>query len=570
MATTTTYKKRTRIPSRLRAGTTDIEEISTLGLDNLAEDVWGAVSEQNCVIGGLEIEHTSGTTFQVNGGACVINGQIYKLPTGGITIGSQDAIVDPGHERIDLVYIDTTDPYTDLATDSLTKTVLSALSATPISSEAVGTGDSSTKTWDLANPGVDPSTLIVNVDGSQEHGGYDFSQGTGAGLVDQIIFATAPTTGVAITADYTHYSGGSESSTSENTRYARVPKFAVRKGTEAVSAGEPALGANELFIGYIYYPQGWTTGDPTGATSGAFIYDDKVFLVARDAANENSYGSSWGGSETQPHSPFDQMARVSDAIRNIGQVRHGCRLRYDTSTNVKVGPGWLVSNGLSCRVTADITHTVTAASGAGWYYLYAKAAVPSGGAGIAPTIIESTAPPNSLGQESSVPLSDAGTLYLGAVYVVSTGPVVIREFHTDGDGWTWWDDAPTDISVPSSVATIDVSAWCPESAKKLWVEVLMSFNASTGGDNASTFVQSNQQGGSLGSYPEVAIQYDAVGSGTYNRKRAGIVRAENDSGTMKIRGYTTASAGTNTSNVRVCGFYEDPSMLDVDAAGLSY
>jgi len=568
VADSSTYKKRQRIEPRQRMSAIAIEDISDLGLANQAEDIFTAITQQDCVIGGMQISHTTGSSFQVEPGAIVVGGEILKMPAAS-PLGAQDPIVSGTDKRIDLVYLDTsTLTYLDTPADGATVTRLSLTTVTNVPSEAVGTGDDTTETFSLANDGVDPETLRVYLDGSQEFGGYTFSSDPG-GSGDEIIFDTAPAAGTAITASYDYLDGGEESTTTVTTRYNRTPTPQIRKGTEAASPTAPALGANEVFLGLIYYPAGWSSGDPTGAVDGAFIYDTKVFLVARDAANTNSYGSAWSGDIAQPHNPADQPVRISDAVRNIGVVRHGCRVRYIDTDTIAIGPGWLNNHGISCRVFEDIEHTVTASDGVGWYYIYAKVAVPSGGSGLPFTIVESSNAPNSLGQETSAPLTNAGTFYLGAIYVASTGPVVVREFSTDDDGWVYWHGVSS-LAVPAvpggAPYDIDVSAWCPATSKKIDVSVSATLVATAIDQHGRVDIASNKDGSTLGNLPDLAIHVISAGSGSYIVTQRGIIRVETDSAVRKIYGAEVLTSGTSiTGLVNVAGYYD--SFYSVNESG---
>jgi len=71
----------------------------------------------------------------------------------------------------------------------------------------VGQGDTSTTTFTLAHTDVDSSSLKVYLDGTLTTA-YTFSDGTGAGGKDQIIFSSAPGEKVAITATYTRDTEG--------------------------------------------------------------------------------------------------------------------------------------------------------------------------------------------------------------------------------------------------------------------------------------------------------------------------------------------------------------------------
>lgn len=75
--------------------------------------------------------------------------------------------------------------------------------AAAISDEAVGSGDGSTTTFDLDQSGVIASSFKAYVAGAQQNA--TISAGTGAGGVDQVVFAVAPVNAGAIKADYDYY-----------------------------------------------------------------------------------------------------------------------------------------------------------------------------------------------------------------------------------------------------------------------------------------------------------------------------------------------------------------------------
>lgn len=78
--------------------------------------------------------------------------------------------------------------------------------ATEVTAEAVGTGDAATTTFDLVQSDVIESSLVVYIGNDKQR--VTLSAGTGAAGVDQIVFSTAPASGVSIVADY-YYHGSS-------------------------------------------------------------------------------------------------------------------------------------------------------------------------------------------------------------------------------------------------------------------------------------------------------------------------------------------------------------------------
>lgn len=71
-----------------------------------------------------------------------------------------------------------------------------------VTDEDVGTGNGTTKVFNLDNAKVVPTTLVVEVDGTETP--VTLKRGTGTNGVDQIEFATAPGNGDLITASYSY------------------------------------------------------------------------------------------------------------------------------------------------------------------------------------------------------------------------------------------------------------------------------------------------------------------------------------------------------------------------------
>lgn len=580
MASSSTNIKSQRIAARQRISVSDLEDISTLGLSNQAENDWLYLCADNAVIGGLDVQHVSGREFQINEGALIVNGEIVKVTSSGISLGEQDAIVAGTDDRIDIFYIDPSNAYTSNASDSASVTVLSSVSVASVSGEAVGTGDDATKTWDLANSGVDPSALLVYIAADQEADGWVFSKGTGTAGVDQIIFDVAPPAGDAITADYDYLTGGTESSTSSNTRYTRTIRILSAKGTEAVFPSAPSIPVGSLELARIQYGTGWTTGDPMSG-AGAYTYDAKRYALTRDQANDNQYGSSWGGSTTERSDAFDRPPRVSDMIRNMSQVRCGCRLRYSTSDTIIVGPGWINSAGLSLRIESDVSLQLQSTvaldpgyvtGGAQWVYVYAVPAGLSAAGGGQAFTLDVGSIPNSLGHDTASPVALPGAFYLGSLYVTGTGPVVIQEFRTTSDGWYYFKN-PAQVAL-SGTGNRDVAGngEAPLTARKALVELYMDFTPSALGDTAEAFLGSNSSAGSLGSYPRVSGHLMGVNAAQHKLYNEGVVTLEYDSGSGELRyQYSeSSSAGTLDTYARVLGYYEEIYKLTPAGAQLTY
>lgn len=561
------YKLLQRIEARQRVGVDELKDETKLANDLDTENNWSAVCADDYVIEGCQVVHDSGRNFRVNFGSTIVRGEVLKNPSPGKLLGDRTA-VSSGNDRWDIVYIDPEDPYVNTAAESAIKTVMSAITMTSVSGEAVGTGDDTTKAFDLANDNVDPSTLLVYVDGSQEHGGYDFSKGTGTAGVDQIIFADAPAAGLAITADYDHLTGGVEASSSVNTRYQRTPKFQVWEGTEGAS---PSLATEQsaliaylaglspsrvpVQIGAINYGTSWSTGAPSSIDNTI-----KSYMVAFDNLGEDS---------SDNHTPNKTVTgsfagRLVHPIRNMHQICEGFRLYWSSATEIGITPGWGVCRGVAFQSDALVTFSPTWGvdiSAQQWYYVYAVVSPTNTTApGSAPTILVSGTAPDRLRRLAS----DTGTFYLGAIYNDDGASVDIREFYHNGNMVMW--AGPSTISLTSGSDT-DIAAWCPVTGRLAYCELVTSFVASNPADTCTAKLRSHKTATSK-PHPRVIVEEKAYGAATFTGTAVGFVRAEQDSSTRKINFDGTVSAGSVTATVRVLGYVDDYRTMGASGASV--
>lgn len=543
MATSSTEKKIQRIPARQRIATTDLEIISELAHDLDDEDNYATLTVDNVCIEGWQVVHVAGREFGVNPGKGIVAGTLLK-DIAQISLGEQDAIVDPAHDRYDVVYIDPANHFLSGTSDNAAKTVMSAVSMTSVVAEAVGTGDGAQKTWDLINSGVDPATLKVKVGGSQEHGGFDFSQGTGGAGVDQIIFATAPGV-LAITADYDYLSGGVEAGASVATRYTRNSYAQVKKGTESATPSIPTPPAGSLQLAVIHYGVGWATGAPTSIDNTV-----KEFLVTHDSLAEPS-GTT--------HTPNKTLAgywagKITHPIRKIHGIVEGFRLYWSSATEIGVTGGFAICEGVACRSNAVVTFSPVWAvdiNSQAWYYCYLVIApTNTTRPGSAPTLLVTTTPPDFMARK----ITSTGYLYVGAIYNDNAGAVQIREFFHNGDLIMW--AGPSNLAM-THATDLDIAAWVPVTGRLAYVALYVTWDADALGDTARVNVQSHLVAtGSV--YPHIQTHLTAVNNSFHSVSACGLVRAEQDGATRKIHGDVSLSAGSLTTyDVRVLGYVDD-------------
>lgn len=559
MATSSSAKKRQRIEARQRISVGDLEDISELGLDNMEEDNFCLVATDNYVIEGMQIVHVSGREFACNDGKVTINGDVLKLVGGPLSLGDQDACTS-GNKRFDIVYIDPSNRYTDGTATSATKTSMSSVTMTTVTGEAVGTGDDTTLTWDLANEKVDPSTLIVELDGDPEAEGWVFSPGTGVGPVDQIIFDVAPAAGVAITADYDYLSGGVESSSSVWTRYERLPNVLVWKGTESASpsyatelAAFRGTHANGLILASIEYPLSWSTGAPT-----AIDNSEKTFLLSPDNLAEES-----GVTHTPNKTATGHWAgKIMHPLRNIHGLSYGFRLRWSSATELKITPGFGICRGVAFFSDSDIAFSPTWGvdiTSQAWYAVYLTCQPTNTTApGSAPQVFLDTEFPDSKRRDDDA--DETGSFYIGAIYNDNGGSVSIREFYHHGD-WYYWAN-PTAFTSITTGSDHDIAAWCPVTGRLVDIELTTTFTPNASGDTCNIQIKSHSGSPTsplTSNEPVVQNYFTAYGTGTdMFAQNRGIIRAEQDGSARYINSTETTTALASAAvDFTIMGYLDD-------------
>lgn len=563
MATDTTPKKLLKQEARKVLTVDDLEAHTELAYTLDAIDNQAQISAEDGIIGGFEVEHDSGNDFSVGTGFALDGGELVKL-TSAATVTLNDNA--SGTWRKDLVVIDST---SDTNTDTSSDKRLSSTTVTQVTASTIGTGNGVDTLFDLGQSKVIPRTLLIENPSSTTVAGWVFVPEGGAGTNDAILFATAPASG-NVDATFKYYTGAEEEvpGVPYATRKQREASIAVVQGTPGAPV---SAGAGQIPLAEIEVPSGWTGGAPTDILNSV-----KTFLIAEDYAND-----------TELYSPFDRPARITDAIRSIGQVRQGCRLYLHNSTTLRMAPGWINALGLSCRVTSPVSLTLqsTSSGSAGyvpltdWYPVFAVPQSASNGSGLAPAL-RIGAGVNSLGHDTSSPSPLwQGGLHLGWVYVtVSGSTVTIRPFRSrgkQGDVVYW--ETPTDITLAGSVDStaspdIDVTAWCPPTGCEILVEVDAVFVPADAADICIVEAGSlKYNSGSPNPWPRIKLAQGGT-TGTTRLVGNGWLLVEDDSGTRYVHNLrTTSGTGSCTGNLRVMG-YRDSSYATMDSSGgiLSY
>lgn len=555
--------------NRQRIETADLDAQTSIA-QLLDEEIgWAALSASNCVVDGWHVVHDSATEFEVSRGAGLYNGRVLKDPANPQTqLVSLETNVssDP---RIDVIYC--AGPQ-EVNTDSASKVLLSAYTRTPVAAEAVGTGDGSTKAFDLAHAGVDIRTLKVQV-ASVAVGGWNLSPGTGGGGEDQIIFGTAPASG-AITADYTYESGGAEGSSSVSTRKTQLPEFLAVTGTPDPSPVIPATPNpnTDIVIAHVYIPGSWSGGAPTSIDNTV-----KRFFLHPDGHQDGSNPIS----PTPPNANAPRAGRISSLLRNMDQVYMGGRLRYFSDDTIELTAMWGTLGGYSVFVPDDTVSLTlqNASSGSagyvdaiGWWYVYLSQVVDAQ-PGVAPALFVSQNPPDSRRREAST----NSAAYVGAIYLTAYDTPVIRPFYTHGQ-WVYW-QAPSALSLtfpnavtPTGIQThageIDVSAWCPPTGRLLNARVKTTYNPGSGsvpGDELIVEVMSHRTATALPD-PRILIDLSVDVDGDNRAQQIGPLRAEDDEGTRYVNYETTVTVAydTATADLYIQGYLDDYRTMDQD------
>lgn len=564
-------KKLKQIPRKTTTAT-DMEDVNDLAIHYGEELAYAIASKEDCVIGGFAVSFDSGADVSISAGSALKQGQLIKNTAAVTKTIAENA---SGSDRIDLVSIS---GVTETDSDNLIEPVLGAISLndfgkpTPTS---IGTGDDSTTLFELPLASDERAlndTLLIYLDGVLS-GGWSFAPAQGSSGEDSIVFHDAPGAGVAITAAGDFVTGGEEAlptSPGLPSRSALTAEITVTQGVPG--GGAPALPSNNVWLCEITVPAGWSTGNTLTFDNEV----EKVFLTAKDYA-----------SDIDLYSPFDRPARITDAIRSIGQVRQGCRLYYHNSTTLRMAPGWINTLGLSCRVTSPVSLTLqsTSSGSAGyvpstdWYPIFAVPQSASNGPGLAPAL-RVGAGVNSLGHDTTSPSPLwQGGLHLGWVYVTVSGSTVTikpsRSRGKQGDVVYW--ETPADIALAGSVDStaspdIDVTAWCPPTGCEILVEVDAVFVPADAADICIVEAGSlKYNSGSPNPWPRIKLAQGGT-TGTTRLVGNGWLLVEDDSGTRYVHNLrTTSGTGSCTGNLRVMG-YRDSSYATMDSSGgiLSY
>lgn len=455
----TTSEKTYQHVKRQRIENPDWNTLSDLALQGDYNHIWSLLADWDGVMHGFAVSAPLTTSAPVTAGVALQAGKFLKL--GGADAIPIDPNTDPTNSRIDSLYIN---GYKDTDSDNHNPRVLSALTRETATNQAIGTGDGSTKKFDLKHAQVDLETLVVKVAGA-EVGGWNFLKGLGALGVDQIIFATAPASG-AITADYQWINGGVEATaTGQPSRKTRAPVFGAAKGTPAGSPVAPAVPAGAIKIAEITLPGGWTTGN-----SGVAVDNTKRDSLLFEDSDVNSY------SPKSPTAP----GGILGALRGKHQVLHGMRLKWKAADKLVITPGWGVAYGTAFRLSSELEVTLSSI-GAGWRYVYAElptTATRKPGSELVDTDIKFTgavAP-----QHNRDDPGNPRRVYLGAVY--NTGVDTMRPFYTHGDMVFW--EAPTAIDLStttegSPVNKTDLTNWVPDTGRLCCVRLEAQFTATS-------------------------------------------------------------------------------------------
>lgn len=557
MATTSSPIRNVKINSRERATQALAESFTGLAAEQDEVHVFNVVDDHSCVIQGLNVSFSATRTFAISAGACLLAGKLIPV------IATQSATLDEentGQPRIDLVEITgVTD--TDYSSDN--RILLSALVRNAVTGEAVGTGDGTTKAWDLGYERVDPATLKVYVDGGQV-GGWNYSKATGSGGVDQILFHEAPTSLLPITADYTHVTGGVESTTSVNTAKRRDPAINVVKGTPAGSPSAPSATAGSVVLATIQVPASWTGGSGSVTITNSV----KQWLISPDA-----------NVDTESAQSASNANKLSYAVRGVDQVIHGCRLRYVDSTDLAVTAGWGNYKGVAWKLTEEASLDCSSAS-AGWNYVYLRPRLTSTHRPASTPLIQiSTSAPNHYRSEGS---GDLG-VYVGAFFVASTGPVVIRPFWTHGD-WTMYlgevtADAGGLIYTLAHDTDEDISNAIPATGRLFYGRLIATATGETAGDELRATLRSKRVSGSSDYDSLVATwmhlleaRATLVVLGSTDDSAFGMVRAEVHGGTRKVHA-SLVEAGSPTSSsatLHVLGYLDDYRTMNPSGSPQDY
>ena len=256
--------------------------------------------------------------------------------------------------RIDLIEIT---GYQDVATDSASRRIVSALSMASVASESLGNGDGANKLFSVANKEVEIDTLKIykgSISDANLVGGWAFKKGSGTGGVDEVyVFDTE--NGTSYIAVYNYKNGGVEANQSVNTSRNEEPQFSVVTGTPAASASVPGnvparSSSENVAVAAILVPGNWTSG-----ATGVEVYYQEVRepLVHWDEDSDDDVSAS----------PSLLGGRIISAMRFMDKIHQGFRLALRSSSEVVISPGWGVYRGVSFYLPTEKVFAVSAASG---------------------------------------------------------------------------------------------------------------------------------------------------------------------------------------------------------------
>lgn len=560
MATQSTPQKTVHRVERQRIERGDAEEISQVARDNDDNLGLALACDFACVLYGLTVGAPSGLSFPITKGAVTQDGKLLKQAAGTAILLEANGSSDP---RIDVIYVK--QGKEDLS-DNHNPRVLSALTRETASALVIGTGDGVTTTFTLAHSIVDPRTLKVST-GLTQLGGWSFSMGTGPLGQDEIIFGAAPAGG-SIVASYNWINGGIEATASNQpSRKIRRPDYFISKGIPASTPlvpNTPSPGV-DVILAHVTIPGSWS-----GGSGGVSVNNTiKDFMVWGDSENLSA--------TPQPPRTTARPGALAGAIRGIDQIRSGMRMLYsDTDTNkIKITPGWGVAGGVAYTLH-EITEFTINAGNVGWNYIYLDISrshiAPPGSPVVSLTVSQQA--PDVWGRERT---ENYYAPYVGAVYVTSTSPTVIRKFYTHGN-WVMWEDT-SPIGIPSSTPwDMDVTSWCPKTGRLLYTRTDISCK-STAITNNSTYVVNIQShleasGRDAPLYQTYASPVMDTGSDATTKVAAasGIVRAEESLGFRYVHALVVVGTGITEEggSMHVLGYLDDYRTLDNTAQPFAY
>lgn len=519
---------------RIEAG--DHEETCRQSMLNTENHTFELLCDFPCCVRGFHVGEPTGVNAPVTKGAAVVDGQLLKLGADSLVALAPNLDVAP---RTDTVVINGS---LEQNSDLHNPRALSALTIEPAVELVIGVADGSKKRFELLHDKVDLSTLVIKLGGVQV-AGWVFSKGTGTTLpnVDEVLFETAPVSGV-LTASYKWMNGGIERTASNQPgRKTITPNLYVRQGVTV-----SGINAKDIPLAEVTLPAGWVGGS-VGVTVDNSV---KQFLVAPDSENIVGLPDSLRLSAGP--------GGLASAMRGIDQVKEGLRLVYSDTNKVKITPGWGVIAGRAFFLNETTEFTITAGS-AGWKYIY-----------IRPSHIDvnplathfevSTVPPTNKGRDDSASFYNA---YIGAVFVESVGPVVIRPFFTHRD-WTYWASV-SEIDLPVGANDITVTDWLPETGKLICARLNLEYTGASPGDALNVAVRSHRSASGL-NWPQFDAEVAPPSNTSAFAYSQGIVRAESFGGMFIHSIRSEGISGTKVAKLRVLGYQDDYRTMD--GAGL--